>query len=245
VLDLSRNRVTQPTDPEVILSVSDLSVRADHHLVLENVSFSVEKGTTLAIVGPNGAGKTTLFRVLLNSIPYTGKVEWHGEVKIGYVPQHLFAADIPITAKEFLAFKRKIDFQHSLASAGLESKDVQNRRLNVLSGGEMQRVLIAWAIVDEPNVLLFDEPTANVDIGSEELIYETLNRIEKELGMTILLISHNIHVVRTYSDNTLALDRNVIYFGESKKLSDPNILMKIYGSHTILTQHEHQRAGFS
>jgi zinc transport system ATP-binding protein len=229
----------QFSDLKYILTVSDISVRAGHHVVLENVSFKVEKGTTLAIVGPNGAGKTTLFRVLLNSIPYIGKVDWYGEVKIGYVPQHLFVADIPITVREFLAFKRKTNFEPSLASAGLENKDVQNKRLNVLSGGEMQRVLIAWAIVDEPNVLLFDEPTANVDIGSEELIYETLNRIEKQLGMTILLITHDIHVIRTYSDNTLALDRNVIYYGESKRLSDPNLLMKIYGSHTILTQHEH------
>jgi zinc transport system ATP-binding protein len=223
-----------------MLRVSDLSVSSNRYPVIESVSFEVKRATTLAIVGPNGAGKTTLFRALLNLVPYSGKIEWGSKVRIGYVPQNLFVADIPISVREFLTFKCKTDFRDCLASAGLET-EVLEKPLSVLSGGEMQRVLVAWAIVDKPNVLLFDEPTANVDIGSEELIYETLNRIEKELGMTILLISHNIYVVRTYTDNVLALNKNLIYYGESRNLSDPNLLMKIYGSETILTEHRHQQ----
>ena len=103
----------------------------------------------------------------------------------------------------------------------------------------MQRVLISWAILDRPNVLLFDEPTSSVDIGSEELVYEILNKLERELGMTVLLISHDIHVVMHYSDETLALNKSVTYFGESKNLSDPGLLEKIYGSTTILDRHIH------
>ena len=223
---------------DILLRVTDLSVRLGDQLVLDNVTFQVEKGTTLAILGPNGAGKTTLFRALLNATPYTGKIDWSETVKIGYVPQRMTVTDVPISVNEFLSLKQKTGSEESLLSVGLD-RDVLRRRLSVLSGGEMQRVLISWAILDRPNVLLFDEPTSSVDIGSEELVYEILNKLERELGMTVLLISHDIHVVMHYSDETLALNKSVTYFGESKNLSDPGLLEKIYGSTTILDRHIH------
>lgn len=233
------------TDLGDMLTVSGLTVRVGHYDVLENVSFNVRRGTTLAIVGPNGAGKTTLFRALLNLVPYFGKVEWGEKVRVGYVPQHLFVADIPISVKEFLSMKCRTDFRDCLALAGLGSETILKKRLNVLSGGEMQRLLIAWAIVDKPNVVLFDEPTASVDIGSEEVIYETLNKLEKDLEMTVLLISHAIHVIMTYTDFTLALNRTVTYFGESKRISDPELLRKIFGSELTLGHtHEHLQRSF-
>jgi len=221
-----------------MLRVMDLSVKLGDQPVLDNVSFQVEKGTTLAIVGPNGAGKTTLFRALLNVTPCSGKIEWNGAVRIGYVPQRMTVTDVPISVNEFLSLKQKTGTEESILSVGLD-RDVLRRRLSVLSGGEMQRVLISWAILDRPNVLLFDEPTSDVDIGSEELVYEILNKLERELGMTVLLISHDIHVVMHYSDETLALNKSVTYFGESKNLSDPGLLGKIYGSTTILDRHIH------
>ncbi len=222
--------------------MSDLGVTADHHVILEDVSFRVKPRTTLAIVGPNGAGKTTLFRVLLGLHPHTGNVHWQRPVKIGYVPQQFSVTDVPITVREFLAFKCKTDYRECLAAVGLEDPAFLGKRLGVLSGGEMQRVLIAWAIVDRPDVLLFDEPTSSVDIGSQDLVYETLNSLERKVGITVLLISHDIHTVMHYSDSTLALNRKVIYFGESRELSDPVLLQKIFGSGSILADHEHARA---
>src|SRR5438093_516377 len=148
-----------------VLRVSNLGVRLDHVPILEGVSFHVRRGTTLAIVGPNGAGKTTLFRVLLGLVPHTGTVNWSGPVRIGYVPQNFVVTDVPITVLDFLGFKSGAGFEESLAAVGLGSV-VLRKRLDVLSGGEMQRVLIAWAVLDRPNVLLFDAPTATVDIGS-------------------------------------------------------------------------------
>jgi len=226
-----------PTDD--LLAVSDLGVTLDHRPILEDVSFRVRPRTTLAIVGPNGAGKTTLFRVLLGLLPHTGTVRWRKPVKIGYVPQHFSVTDVPITVREFLSFKCKTDYRECLAAVGLDDREFLGKRLSVLSGGEMQRVLIAWAIVDRPDVLLFDEPTSNVDIGSQDLVYETLNALERKVGITVLLISHDIHTVMHYSDTTLALNRGVIYFGESRELSDPILLQKIFGSGSILSDHEH------
>src|SRR6266705_2455173 len=144
-----------------VLRVANLGVQSNHVPILEDVSFHVRRGTTLAIVGPNGAGKTTLFRFLF-----------------GLVPQNFVATDVPVTVRDFLEFKGGSHFEESLAAVGLEA-GVLSKRLDVLSGGEMQRVLIAWAVFDRPNVLLFDEPTATVDIGSEDMLYETLNKLEK------------------------------------------------------------------
>src|SRR5713226_10174676 len=173
---------TRDTGAEAdVLRVANLGVRLDHVPILEDVSFHVRRGTTLAIVGPNGAGKTTLFRVLLGLVPHTGTVKWSGPVRIGYVPQNFVVTDVPITVRDFLGFKGGAGFEESLAAVGL-GRAVLPKRLDVLSGGEVQRVLIAWAVLDRPNVLLFDEPAADVDIGSEELVYEILNKLERELG---------------------------------------------------------------
>jgi len=223
--------VSMETQNDFILKVSDLGIEISNQRILDNVNFKIKKGVTLAIVGPNGAGKTTLFRALLNLIPYSGKIEWNGRVKIGYVPQILSVRDIPISVKEFLSFKNESesDMRSVLASVGLDGEAVVNKSLGVLSGGQLRRVLIAWAIVDKPNVLLFDEPTSGVDLDSEEAIYGMLRRLTEQNKITLLLISHDLHIVREYSDYALALNKCVVFFGESKDVMDPATQKLIYG----------------
>ncbi len=228
---------------DTVLTVSHLSVALEGRKILDDVSFTLRRGTTLAIVGPNGAGKTVLLRSLLGLVPHAGTVAWAPNVKIGLVPQNFAVTDVPITVREFLSLNRAGDRGDCLAMCGLDRDRILDERLNTLSGGEMQRVLIAWALVDEPNVLVVDEPTAHIDIGAEDVILETLNRIEKERGMTILLVSHDIHNVMAYSDTALALHGSVIYAGPSKKLSDPELLIRIFGSGTILGEHRHGNGG--
>src|SRR3989441_6905468 len=152
-----------------LLRVANLGVRLDHTPILEDISFRVRRGTTLAIVGPNGAGKTTLFRVLLGLVPHTGTVEWSGPVRIGYVPQNFVVTDVPITVRDFLGFKSEAGFEESLAAVGLGGA-ILPKRLDVLSGGEVQGGLIALALLDRPNVLLLGQPTAPVEIGSEDML---------------------------------------------------------------------------
>src|SRR5436309_588728 len=182
-LSLTRTRPSAENLGENALRVSHLTVRLDGRAVLQDVSFDVKRGTTLAVLGPNGAGKTVLLRTLLGLVPHDGTITWREGTKIGYVPQHLFVADVPITVREFLGIKKGIDLRESLASVGLIPDSILDERLGTLSGGELQRVLIAWAIADRPDVLLFDEPLSNVDLGGEDLILETLNRIEKAFGL--------------------------------------------------------------
>jgi zinc transport system ATP-binding protein len=222
-------------DPnDYILKVMDLGVKLQNEVILENVSFKIKGGTTLAIVGPNGAGKSTLFRALLNLVPYAGKIEWEGKVRIGYVPQIISVKDIPISVREFLSYRDGLDIEQALAAVRLEDKEVVDKTLGVLSGGELRRVLIAWAIIDNPNVLLFDEPTTGIDTGSEESIFVMLNDLKKKKKITMLLITHDVHLVKEYTNQLLALNKCITFFGNSKQIAEPALQQKIYGETVCL-----------
>jgi zinc transport system ATP-binding protein len=214
---------------DYVLKVSNLSVTLQNQTILENVSFKVRTGTTLAVLGPNGAGKTVLFRTLLNLLPYEGKIEWGGKVKIGYVPQNIAISDVPLSVKEFLSFRNGSDVASCLDAVRLDGKEVADKRLGILSGGQLRRVLIAWALTDNPNVLLFDEPTTGVDVGGEEPILVMLSELKKSKKMTILLITHDVHIVNEYSDYLLALNKCVTFFGESKEIMNPAVQRTLYG----------------
>ena len=226
-------------EPDVILNVANLSVRLDHEKLLDGISFSVKRGEALAIIGPNGAGKTVLFRTLLGLLPHRGTVEWKQGVRIGYVPQKFFVEkSFPITVKEFFLLKSKrfwmpekkfvAHLEHELALVGLH-KDILIKPLNELSGGQLQRTLISWAMLNHPDVLLFDEPTAGIDIGAEETIYTILHKVQKERGTTILLISHDLNIVYRYADNVLCVNKAMICHGKPEDVLNPKELSHIYG----------------
>lgn len=218
---------------DYFLKVSNLRVQLQNDVILDNVSFGIKKGTMLAIVGPNGAGKTMLFRTLLNLVPYTGKIEWAEKVRIGYVPQNVSVKDIPISVKEFLSYKKGAKVGEALATVRLEP-DVEKKTLGILSGGQLRRVLVAWALMDNPNVLLFDEPTVGVDIGGEESIFSMLKDLKEKRNITLLLITHDIHLVREYTDELLAINKCTTFFGDSQKIAEPSLQERIYGETVCL-----------
>ncbi len=203
-------------DENFFLKVSNLKVNFEDHEILNGISFDVKRDDTLAVVGSNGAGKTVLFKCLLGLIPFQGKVEWAEDARIGYVPQKLSVPrDIPLTVSEFLRFKETDDKKigEVLAKVGFRAKaehmhhDVRvlKTRLGSLSGGELQRVLMAYALLENPNVLLLDEPTAGVDIAGEKTFYALFEDLKKNADLTIIFISHDTEVVEKYADQVLKL----------------------------------------
>ena len=226
-------------ESDIILEVTNLSVNLDRELLLDGISFQVKRGEALAIIGPNGAGKTVLFRTLLGLVPHRGMVEWSHGVRTGYVPQKFFVEkSFPITVKEFFLLKSKrfcmpekkfvVHLEHELALVGLH-KDILLKPLNELSGGQLQRILISWAMLNHPDVLLFDEPTAGIDIGAEETIYTILHKVQQERGTTILLISHDLNIVYRYADNVLCINKAMICHGKPEDVLNPKELSHIYG----------------
>jgi zinc transport system ATP-binding protein len=231
-----------------ILNVSGLNVIFDNHTILSDVSFEVGRDDTLAIIGPNGAGKSVLFRALLGLIPFTGKIEWAKDVRIGYVPQKLsIAKDIPLTVNEFLRFKEndKNVIHKVLESVGFlkeaehshNDKRVLKTRIGALSGGELQRVLIAYALLGDPNVLLFDEPTAGVDVAGEETVYSLIHKLQADDDLTIIFISHELQVVNQYATSVLCLNKEKICFGPPSTAIDKESLAKMYGEDVHLYKH--------
>ncbi len=222
-----------------MLDVHHLSVSFDGEEALSDISFSVKRGEALAVIGPNGAGKTVLFRALLGLVSFEGSVRWQPGVRLGYVPQSLAVEKgTPITVREFLllkaphfwmpstAFMDHLD--HELSLVGL-SREVLGQRLGELSGGELQRLLISWAMLNHPDVLLFDEPTAGIDIGFAETVYTIMHRLQEERGTTILLISHDLNIVYKYASHVLCIDKKLICHGPPQEVLNPKELARVYG----------------
>ena len=236
---------------DTLLNIQNLNVSFDDDKVIDNLSFSIRKGEVIAIVGPNGAGKSVLFRALMNLIPYLGKIIWSPGLKMSYVPQRFnVEKDFPLTTREFFRLKSKnqAKIMSALESVGLKNKQTEmhhiehhllNQRLGWLSGGQLQRVLIAWALLDNPDVLLFDEPTAGIDVGGEETIYNLLKKLNDERNLTILLISHDLNIVYKYADTVLCLNKEKICFGPPREVLDPQALVKLYGGEAGFYKHEH------
>jgi len=237
---------------EVVLSVKNLTVKRGSHTIIDNISFDIPKGETFSIIGPNGAGKTTLFKAILGLIKYEGQVEWKRDIKISYVPQRFYIdSELPITTQEFLKLKTNSEekIREVLESVGLKNSDahvknvkehILDNRLGDLSGGELQRAVIAWSLLGNPEVLLFDEPTAGVDVVGEETIYSLLQKLKETHGMTILLISHELEIVRKYTTTVLCLNKEQVCYGPPSLVLNEKTIDKLFGEEMHYYHHKHK-----
>lgn len=226
-------------DETPILAVEGLSVTLDTAQVVRNVSFTVMEGDCLAVIGPNGAGKTVLLRALLGLVPCDGLVRWRADTRLGYVPQRFSVErSAPVTALEFCLLKspwfwRPTDefmrrLYDEIALMGLD-RSILQKSLGELSGGETQRLLMAWALLQQPSVLLLDEPAAGVDAGFKNTVYALIHRIQTEHGTTVLLISHDLSLVYRYAQKVLCLNTSVVCQGAPGDVLHPAALAKLYG----------------
>ena len=233
-----------PDPVENVLEVNQLSVRFGGTQVLSDLSLQVPRGSSLAIIGPNGAGKTVLFRALIGAIPFQGDLRWSPGVRIGYVPQKLdLERDIPITGVDFLRARAALagapaaNVTGILSSVGV-SQAIARQPIGTMSGGQFQRLLVAFALVGDPNVLLLDEPTAGVDEPGQERLNELVHRLQEDRGLTVLFISHELSVVYRYATNVLCLSRALAFFGAPRAILTPELLDQVYGAHMEYHVHD-------
>jgi len=228
---------------ENVLEVKNLEVKVDGNLILSNLNFRVKQGETLAIIGPNGAGKSVLFRSLLNLVPISkGSIRWQKDIQIGYVPQKLFIEkSLPLNVEEFLRLKKNgKKIKEALELTGLRENRVLDKKMGTLSGGELQRVLIAWAIIDNPDVILFDEPLTGIDIGGEETIFGLLHKLHDAKDTTVILISHDLGIVYKYANSVLCLNKKQICLGKPSDVINSESTKKLYGNMVSFHNHKHQ-----
>jgi zinc transport system ATP-binding protein len=206
-----------------LLEIRDLGVRRGREVLLAGVSFTVRRGSIHVVVGPNGAGKSTLLAGILGQTSFSGTIvaNWRGAGRIGYLPQS-FGVDrtLPVTVADFLALARqrwpvcfgiergtRRRIGELLARVGLES--LGDRPLSVLSGGELRRVLLANAIDPLPELLLLDEPASGLDEMAVVQMEDILLALQREAGMTVLMVSHDLDQVRRLADRVTVLNRAV------------------------------------
>lgn len=225
---------------EKIIEVQNLSVSFNGHSILQNISFDVAKQEIVAIIGPNGSGKTTIIRALLGLLPISGGHFKVNSPSLGYVPQRLdFDRSFPLTVKElFLTRLEESNFWLSAGVAGekiveyLKQAGAQNlidKNLGALSGGEWQRVLIAFALIDKPEILFLDEPLAGVDVAGEETIQDMLERLHEKFKLTILLVSHDLEVVFKHASKVICVNKNLVCVGRPGEVLTTENLIKLYG----------------
>lgn len=219
------------------ISVKDVGVKKGKDVLLSSVSFDLFCGQLTALIGVNGAGKTTLLKSILNEIKHEGTISFeshHGDkidnITIGYVPQHLdFDRSAPVSVEDFMLIGRtnlpvcfKRDKKQSKAiDEALEKVgclELKNKTLGVLSGGEIQRVMLASALYPLPELLILDEPVSGVDAKGSEKFYEVIAKLKKNYHIAIAMVSHDLGIVKEYADNVILINKSVLKSGNAEEV---------------------------
>ncbi|MCF8466944.1 MAG: ATP-binding cassette domain-containing protein [Sneathiella sp.] len=232
-----------------LLSASHVSVFRDGKTILSDVSLDVKERDFITIIGPNGAGKSMLLKCMMGFYaPSEGTVARKAGLKIGYVPQRLVADHtIPILTRRFLTLRKKAD-KAALAQVAGETaiENILDQPLHVLSGGELQRVLLARALLDNPELLVLDEPAQNLDVTGQLAFYKLLDRIYAERAVSILMVSHDLHLVMSSTKQVVCLYRHVCCSGEPHMVTRDPEFISLFGDDMArlmaVYNHDHHHA---
>ena len=235
-----------------LISAESISVTRDRKHILKDVSFDIAAREFLTVIGPNGAGKSMLLKCLMGFYqPDSGSIKCDSDLTIGYLPQQ-FVVDqtIPITVARFLRLrKRTSQFELDKVIAETQIESLLERPLFVLSGGQTQRVLLARALLDQPNLLILDEPAQNLDVSGQLGFYKLIERVHAERELAVLMVSHDLHLVMSSTQKVICLYHHVCCSGEPQAVArDPEFislfgddmakLMSVY-HHSHDHQHDH------
>ena len=217
----------------MLIKISSLDVKYGYKTVLKNMNLTIDAGEIVTIVGPNGSGKTTLFKAIIGTTPISkGKIYIKPNLRIGYVPQQLkIDQTLPITVERFLKLAQK-NFYRSLDKIEelLGSKDLLNIQVNNLSGGQMQRVLLARALINNPEILLLDEATRGLDQPGVASFYRKIENIRNSTNCAILMISHDLHVVMSSSNRVICVNGHICCEGAPETVATSPEYKALFGS---------------
>ncbi len=227
--------------------IDNLTVRLGGTTVLEKVDLHVNCSEVVGVVGPNGAGKTTLLRTILGEVPYQGTISFRmrgreaKHPKIGYVPQKLqFDLGAPMSVTDLIAsaisplpvwagVRKTLALRVKEVAALFSAEHLLGRRIGALSGGELQRVLLAIAMTPEPQLLLLDEPATGVDVKGLSLFYRLVDDLRNKFDIAVVLVTHDLAGVASYADRLVLLNRSVIAEGEPKEVLHNTKVREIFG----------------
>lgn len=216
---------------------------------LLNVNFHIDRGEIVTIVGPNGSGKSTLLRTIIGALSLSsGQMERAPGLRIGYVPQKLHIdPTLPLTVRRFLSLPKRVgnaQAEQALEDAGVPG--IGTRQMTHLSGGQMQRVLLARALMDKPDLLILDEATQGLDQPGSAAFYQKIAAVRQQIGCAILMVSHELHVVMAASDRVICLNGHVCCEGAPEHVASAPEYRALFGSGTLgtlaLYRHEHDHS---
>lgn len=234
---------------EVAISVEHLSVKYESEPVFTDITFEIPAGNIAAILGPNGSGKTTMIKTILDlvkkdsgNVLIFGKHLHENRYRVAYVPQNFeFDKQFPMTVLEFMNLTKHKGaddniIQGKIAEVGLYD-DILHKRLGTLSGGQMQRVLIAQAILNDPDLLILDEPSTGIDVVGEAAFVQILKHLKEKHNTTILLVSHDVSLVLTMVDTVICLNKKLLCVGSPKSTLTTKKLADLYGNDSHIHDH--------
>ncbi|HIQ07425.1 MAG TPA: zinc ABC transporter ATP-binding protein ZnuC [Thiotrichaceae bacterium] len=230
---------------DTLTSLENISLSIAHKKILDNVSLTVKLGQIVTIIGPNGAGKTSLLNVLLGfSKPQQGNVFQAEGLTIGYVPQQVsIDSHLPLTVTDFILLaKGSTASQLSQVTNEVSISHLLQHPIQSLSGGEFQRVLLARALIRQPQLLVLDEPAQGVDINGQAQLYQLLEDLVDKHRFGVLMVSHDLHLVMAKSDQVLCLNQHICCSGSPEDINNHPEYLKLFnateaGSISIYTHH--------
>ena len=229
-----------------LIEIEKLVVRLGGHTALDKVDFAIEPGEIVTVVGPNGSGKTTLLRAIIGAVsPTSGRISRREGLRLGYVPQRLHIdPSLPIRVARFMSLPRKArKDQIGLALSQAGVPELIDRQMTELSGGQFQRVLLARALVERPDLLLLDEATQGLDQPGTADFYRQIEDVRQRLGCAVIMVSHDLHVVMSASDRVICLNGHICCQGHPEHVASAPEYRALFGEGTkgalALYRHHH------